>query len=448
MTLASKLKKGGVVAWQPVWTGPGGEGPEGGATQSLIGRFLACRERFRLLVVEGYKPTDMFNSRMEYGNFWHTAEEAVGKKQPWEEAIREYAKKMIAKYRMQQNEITRWYQICLVQFPIALSYWKNHPEKIKRTPILAEEVFDVPYMLPSGRTVRLRGKWDGLSYCENKKDPSFKPGLYQDEHKSKGNPDKVEIARQLKFDLQTMTYRVALDAHRQNILDDLQAHLSWKKSETGGVSPYAKWRERYTQTQLDFLVEKKFAPVVGVRYNVVKRPLSGGKGSIVQLKGTDGAKCGKCTATGEFKGDVCPKCEGAKRVGAKPPETDEEYLVRLGGVITENSDDFFHRWTVEVSQEDVDKFRRECLDPILEQMHDWWEWVRGYTHAQTGEPVPGFDPFGGADGGATNTIHWRHPFGVYNSVDETGHSDVDNFLETGSIVGLQRTKSLFQELEV
>lgn len=96
--------------------------------------------------------------------------------------------------------------------------------------------------------------------------------------------------------------------------------------------------------------------------------------------------------------------------------------------------EWFARFRCEISPADVAKFRRECLDPILEQLCVWWEHVT----CETGK----IDPFDSAFG-----FHWRHPFGVYNSVDETGWSDVDSYLESGSEVGLQRVDELFPELK-
>jgi hypothetical protein len=56
---------------KPLWSGPDGEGPNGGITFSLLSRFLVCRERFRLHALEGWRTQDGFNHRLEYGNMWH-----------------------------------------------------------------------------------------------------------------------------------------------------------------------------------------------------------------------------------------------------------------------------------------------------------------------------------------------------------------------------------------
>jgi hypothetical protein len=44
-------------------------------------------------------------------------------------------------------------------------------------------------------------------------------------------------------------------------------------------------------------------------------------------------------------------------------------------------------------------------------------------------------------------MHWRHPYGVFDALNEGGSSDLDEYLETGSTVGLERASTLFPELE-
>jgi hypothetical protein len=105
---------------------------------------------------------------------------------------------------------------------------------------------------------------------------------------------------------------------------------------------------------------------------------------------------------------------------------------------------WFARWNVLVSQSDIERYKRELLNPLLEQLCDWYEFVT------TGDPwresdlhcdrVPGDPP-------EPNGIHFRLPFGTYSSVMETGGSDLDNYLRTGSEIGLRRATSLFGELQ-
>lgn len=426
--------------WESVWKGP----EEDGITFSLLSRFLVCRERFRVLVCEGLKPADRFNHRIEYGQMWHVCEEALargpdptrkvvvlggvpyqGGEGVWEGPLLDYARKLAARYPMESREVDHWHQVCRAQFPAYVEHWSKHPDVLDRRPLLQETAFSVPYELPSGRVVRLRGKWDSVDLIGKGK----AAGVYLQENKTKGDIDEGMLQRQLTFDLQTMLYLAALsvweeDGYFYNQLSELGVDLSSPNSRYKWV----RW------------------PIKGVRYNVVRRPLSGGKGNISRHKASAGSKCPKCKGDGfgglEVRsGDrtgVCLKCGGKGRVGGKPEETREHFYGRLRGLIDGTGEDapgpehFFMRWKVEVTPGDLKKFRRETLDPILEQLWDWWEWVS-----------LGGDPF---DDRLGLHRHWRHPFGVFNPLDEGGASDLDDHLMTGSTLGLEKTADLFPEL--
>lgn len=147
---------------EAVWEGPEGLGPKGGVTQSLFSRWLCCRERFRLRVIEGLAPTDTFSHQLEYGQMWHTCEEAFAKNSSHIGALENYARSLCKRYPLQQEQIIHWMNVCKVQFPIYIKYWAKHKDVKTTVHLLQEQVFDVPYKLPSGRVVRLRGKWDGV----------------------------------------------------------------------------------------------------------------------------------------------------------------------------------------------------------------------------------------------------------------------------------------------
>lgn len=363
----------------PVWRGP----EEDGVTYSLLSRFLVCRERFRLRVVEGWQPAERWNHRAEYGQMWHLCERVLAAAPPtrspgWEEALVDYCRGLSRKYPLQREQVEHWQQVCRVQFPIYVDYWARHVDVTERRPLLQEQSFDVPYGLPSGRTVRLRGKWDAVDLVGRGRGA----GVYLFETKTKGDIKEGQIKRQLTFDLQTMVYLAAL-------------HWVNEHDEAGEGLPVG--RRRYGTT------------VAGVRYNVVRRPLSGGKGSISRHKPT------KTNPQGE---------------------TAAEFYGRLKGLIAAEPESYFMRWKVEVIPDDVGRFRRECLDPILEQLWDWWEYIR----LDSENPLRGYDENYGSP-------HWRHPYGVYNVLDEGGSDDLDEYLASGSTVGLERVTTLFPELE-
>ena len=366
---------------ESVWAGPEDDGPNGGITQSLLSRWLCCRERFRLLVVEGLRPTDAFNHRMEYGQMWHVCEEHLANLDSWDYALHEYAKLLCRQYPMQQEQIVHWMNVCKTQFPLYVDYWAKHPDVKERTPLLQEQVFDVPYTLPSGRTVRLRGKWDSVDLIGKGKSAR----VYLQENKTKGDIVEEQLKRQLGFDLQTMMYLVALQAWVRVARCEDALKLSWYQQTRG-----ASCGPLYS--------------LAGVRYNVVRRPLSGGKGSIRKHQPTKSNPAG---------------------------ETDDEFYARLGGIIGEDPGYFFMWWRVEGTQEDVTKFQHQFLDNALDELCNWWHWISS--------PDGRMDPF-------ADPIHWRLPYGVYNVLLEGGSSELDEYLSNGSELGLTRDGILFGEL--
>lgn len=388
----------------PLWKGPEVDG----ITQSMLANWLVCRERFRIKYVEGWVEADRFNHRTGYGDMWHVCEEFHAAGKEWLLPLTEHCKGLCRRYPLQQEEVNKWYQVCKVQFPLYVDHWSRHQDVKDRTPLLQEQVFDVPYKLPSGRTVRLRGKWDSVDLIGKGKGA----GIYLQENKTKGDIDEQQIKAQLTFDLQTMVYLVALIAYQTQP----------KQYRLGGEGL------------------PRGSSILGVRYNVIRRPLSGGKGTIKQHEATKGSKCPKCngegkppksTMPGAF-GGTCPKCGGQGRIGGKPAETDAEYFQRLSGIIKDSPDDFFMRWKVEVSPGDVARFRKECLDPILEQLFDWYYAVTFDKNCRRWAGL--------------NAINYRMPYGVYSPLLDGGGTVYDEYLATGSTVGLVKADRLFKEL--
>lgn len=379
----------------PLWMGPCAEGPLGGITQSMLVRFLSCRERFRLKYVLGLEPHDRWNHRLGYGNMWHVCEEAFSSDNDdgtgASVKLMLYVNEQITKYPLQRDEIIKWYSVCRVQFPEYVKYWAEHPDVLGREPLLQEAKFDVPYELPSGRVVRLRGKWDSVDLIEAYTDErgNHTPrGIWLQENKTKGDVDKMQIERQLKFDLQTMLYLIALK----------------------------EWQHDHCEDAPDS--DPAYNPILGVRYNVVRRPLSGGKGSI--------------------------RPHAAKFAGGKlkiPEETPEQFYERLRKDYIEAEPDYwFFRPRAEVSERDYEVFRDECLDPLLEQVCWWYDQIT--------------DPDGVKErvvkygcGMSIPPMNYRTPFGVYSALEEGGATEYDAFLATGSEAGLRRVNELFPELK-
>lgn len=198
----------------PLWQGPCAEGPLGGITQSMLVRFLSCRERFRLKYILGLEPHDRWNHRLGYGNMWHVCEEALAAGKDYQSGLQAHGVAMMERYPFHREEIEKWWNVCIVQFPEYVKYWSEHPDVKNRTPLMQEQVFDVPYILPSGRVVRLRGKWDSVDLIS---DPEQPCGIYLQENKTKGDIDKIRVERQLHFNLQTIVYIIALQKMKEAV---------------------------------------------------------------------------------------------------------------------------------------------------------------------------------------------------------------------------------------
>lgn len=359
------------------WKGPEAPGPQGGITQGLLGKFILCRKRFYVRVYEGLTARDTFQSAIEYGNFWHAAEEAykmnTNRRNSWLEAILKYSDELCAKYPMDREAVMHWYSLCREQFPIYIEFWHDQQQEMSRSRLLSEQTFDVFYKLPySGRTVRLRGKWDGVSYLtEDKLD-----GVWLDENKTKSGIDHVQITRQLKFDLQTMLYIIALrerpscDLHREGYYRHGGGETIKGVMYSGGVQAG------------EYLIR-------GVRYNVVRRSAHKSPESMVK----------------KLQEDI-DSGRGAE---------------------------WFARWYTEITDADIVAFKRDCLDPALEQLCIWWDEVSAQATCTDGRIL-------------SQIATVRLPYGIYNPLDRGGEDAVDDYLNSGSRVGLQRVTNLFPEL--
>lgn len=369
----------------PLWRGPCAEGPLGGITQSMLVNFLSCRDRFRLKNVVGLYPMDRWNHRPGYGSMWHVCEEALARDEDWATPLDHYVSALEQQYPLQREEINKWHNVCHVQFPEYVRHWTDHPDVRNRDPLLQEQVFDVPYTLPSGRVVRLRGKWDSVDLIDTHTDNDgvqWPKGIWLQENKTKGDIDKAQVERQLTFDLQTMMYLVAM----------------YEAKGIGTPDQVPKWTRNYNH------------PILGVRYNVIRRPLSGGKGNISPHK--------------------------AKRTKTKytPAETDEHFYGRLrDDYIAKEPDYWFFRVRASISHRDIQVFKDTCLDPLLDHLCWWYEEVTGR------ETPPGLTKY--------PPTHYRTPFGVWSALEEGGSTEYDHCLATGSEVGLRRVHELFTELK-
>lgn len=373
-----------------LWDGPYSQTENGGITFSMLSKFLSCRERFHIRYVRGLKAYEGFDYKMEYGNAWHYCEELLaGNYGPQSILIKlkHYCQKLVEVHPQNSVEINKLYQCIKVQFPAYVEYWSENEDVVNRKPLHQERVFEVIYTLPSGRKVVLRGKIDAEDLISKK--------LYIQEDKSKSDIKPKEVLkRELMCDLQSMMYVVAVD-------------------------------EELKQTKKDSL-SSKIPPIGGVRYNIVRRPLSSMKFNIKQRKGRGKAKTGA--------------------------ETEEQFYERLGKLIRDNASQFFVRMKIEVDRDDIEWFKSRVLNPILEQLCDWWDSIQGnvmepftiYPHIKAyinGQPAGYIEQ-------RPNPYHFIYPFGVYNPTLEGRESGYEKLIYGNDERGFERSESLFEELKV
>lgn len=371
----------------PLWEGPVGEGPQGGLTFSLLSKWLVCRDRFRLKVVEGVEEPMGFNPAIEFGSLWHEAEEAHSGGKDWKRAMSAYHQKLLKLFPTQTDEVRRQFLTAKAVFPVYIRHWAGHSMEKKRKPLMEEVSFRVPYRLPSGRDIVLRGKFDCVLATGK--------SIWLQEHKTKGRIDEQGIQATVAENLQTMIYQTALRASLRRDGDVPELH------PVHGT---------------DMVVEcPKGARMAGVLYNVIRRPLGDpfGPGTIRQRK----------------------------------TETEGQFYKRLAEKVQELESKFFYRWKVSLTQTDMADFHREVLHPILESFLDWWTWItldpahpfRLPTRMDL-EQTPATR---GLRGGG---LHWRSPWGVYNSLGQGFRGDYFDYLTQGRTSALEPIHTLFPEL--
>ena len=295
-----------------LWRGPKTDG----ITFSMLSDFLVCKERFRLKVVEGLEEPMGFNHSIEYGNYFHECEEARFNDRPWMDALRAYRDKLIDIHGTDiQEDINKWAAICKHQFPLYVAYWKKKEKNYNH--LLEEQNFEVPYVLPSGRIINLRGKIDGVLTIGS----GDKPNVFIQENKTKGFIDSEAITSTMLFNLQPMLYFIAA----QEIISRVKKYTETRKDKLMIPPSWEGWPSKMPS---------------GILYNVIRRPLS-----------------------------------DKYAIRIKKSETKTDFYKRVGQNIAENLEYYFQRHKVLVHNENVKDFKTKVFHPLLEHLCDWWEYI-------------------------------------------------------------------------
>lgn len=213
---------------EPLWKGP----QKDGITYSMLTKYLQCKDRFWLKTVCGLQEPHEWDHKIEYGSMWHECEEALAGGKPWQPPLEAYYQKLLGKYPSHDKDITKWYLLCKMQFPIYIEYHKYRRSDEGYKPLFQELSFCEPLVFPipmCDKIIFIRGKIDSAKISNG--------CVWIQENKTKGEIDQDGISLTVDQNLQTMLYHLALRM----------------MMSTGKV---------------------KLFPVAGTIYNVIRRPLS------------------------------------------------------------------------------------------------------------------------------------------------------------------------------
>jgi hypothetical protein len=162
---------------------------EHGISQSMLAKFVTCRERFRVYAVEGLSPTDR-KEAMEFGTIFHKALEYAAQKMTTSQII-----SALLRWGKKSNLDVELCRIAAIVIPHYTKFWKKDRYKY----VSQEEVFEVPHRIRlNGKMVKLRGRWDEVY--------ELKGNLWLQENKTKSRIDEDKLLTTLPWDLQTMLY--------------------------------------------------------------------------------------------------------------------------------------------------------------------------------------------------------------------------------------------------
>jgi len=175
-----------------------------GVTYSFLDEFQKCREQARLSYVVGYTQVEMVEA-FEYGNCIHACLEAYGKanREPinHNRVLNDYREKRLKSLpASERTEFNRIVETARLVWPAYLSWWtaKKGMETLPDCEFVSlEEDFKFTHILPEGKEIILRGRFDGILRYQNK--------LWLMENKTKSVVDD-RIADYLPHDMQTMMY--------------------------------------------------------------------------------------------------------------------------------------------------------------------------------------------------------------------------------------------------
>ena len=173
-----------------------------GVTYTFLAEFLQCRESARLSYVEGWSQKGLIEA-LEFGSAIHKCLEAAASGDPhnYDRVLNLHRKERLPYLQPGViHDFDRIMDMARIVFPRYYAYWlakggmEHQPDA---TFLSSEEKFEIPYTLPDGRIINIRGRFDAVL--------NYKGQIWLMEDKTKSVVDD-RITDYLPHDLQTMLY--------------------------------------------------------------------------------------------------------------------------------------------------------------------------------------------------------------------------------------------------
>jgi hypothetical protein len=177
------------IAPSPMWT------LDDGISQTLLAKFIGCRERFRLYAVEGAREPHSKNN-MDFGSYFHELLETHAKYPDLD------AEAIIAKVKRKKRVYSTLSDLDVKVADVVFDWYLWNFEECNYRYIHQEDVFKVPYTPLGQRKLFLRGRFDEII---ERPDGT----IWIQENKTKERIDRDHIIASIPHNLQTMMYAVA-----------------------------------------------------------------------------------------------------------------------------------------------------------------------------------------------------------------------------------------------
>jgi len=379
-----------------------------GVTQSLLRKFILCRERFRIRYILGLSKPMQWAQPLEFGSMWHDADEEPNN---FVKRINEYGVKLITKYPHNSKEVYECTELCKQHYYQYMIYKQSLYSSstttlpsMKLDVISTEQTFNVPINFINYDyqtvTVPIRGKFDailgvptsikdcypereGLTYYEQKvKDGKRK--LVLKETKTKGSIDGEYILDTMTNNLQVMLYLVAL-------------------------------RKLYPDHEIE-----------GVIYNVIGRALGDQSAPKRRKDELYVEYLKRAFYTYEYS--------GSKQGGSSYPigKLDKDKKPTA----SPNHKKWFREFQVTITNDEIDRFEAGTLDYLLREITAWWDSV---TRTDGIGTLPRENPF-------DSMRHFTMPSGIFDNLPRGYKGDDYDLIYKGNTSGYEKNEVWFPEL--